>query len=273
MLITTLLLSVVVVDRWSWPVPLMVAIVLPLLVLDVCFVWGNALKIGHGGWAPLVIAGIACQLMIVWRTGERTLGIMIRSLTDSLERFETRLKEASLPRVPGTGVFLSRTGEMPPLVLTRAVDSLGTLHERAVLVTIVNERIPRVRTAQRLTLEDRGNGLYLVQLRYGFMQVPDIPRALRLATFEGEPIDLDKVTYFILHHFTLVSEAEGLRAWRQRLFAALERNFEGAQHDNIPSERVFTVGIPLYLPSKVSQKHGLELEPKHVHRDAAGGPQ
>jgi KUP system potassium uptake protein len=266
MLITTLLLSVVMIDRWSWPVPVVVAVVLPLLVLDVSFVWGNMLKIAQGGWAPLVVAAIACQLMIVWRTGERTLGVMIRSLTDSLEGFETRLKAASLPRVPGTGVFLSRTGETPPLVLTRAVESLGTLHERAVLVTIENERVPRVKTAQRVALEDRGNGLYLLQLRYGFMQAPDLPRALSLATFRDGPIDPDDVTYFILHHQTRVNEAEGLRAWRQRLFTMLERNFEGAQHDNIPSDRLFTVGIPLYLPSKVSQTHGLQMGPEDVDR-------
>jgi KUP system potassium uptake protein len=264
MLITTLLLSVVMIDRWSWPVLAVVAVVLPLLVLDVSFLWGNTLKLAQGGWAPLLIAAIACQLMIVWRTGERTLSQMIRSQTDSLERFEARLKAASLPRVPGTGVFLSRTGETPPLVLTRAVDSLGTLHERAVLVTIENERVPRVRTGQRIALEDRGNGLYLLQLRYGFMQVPDIPTALRLATLRGQSIDPDDVTYFILHHVTQVAKAEGLRAWRQRLFTALERNFEGAQHDNIPAERLFTVGIPLYLPSRVSQRRGLEIRPDDV---------
>jgi K+ transporter len=213
---------------------------------------------GTGGVGRM-IAAIACELMIVWRTGERTLNTIIRSQTDSLERFEKRLEESRLPRVPGTGVFLSRTGEMPPLVLTRAVDRLGTLQERAVLVTIVNEQIPRVMAAQRVALEDRGNGLYLAQLRYGFMQVPDVPSALRLAQFQGAPIDLDDVTYFILHHVTLVSRAAGLRAWGQRLFALLERNFNGAQHDIIPPEQVFTVGIPLYLRSRVSLRRGLEM--------------
>jgi KUP system potassium uptake protein len=267
MLITTLLLLVVMIDRWSWPLPAAVAVILPMLVLDVAFAWGNILKIGQGGWAPLVIAAIACQMMIVWRTGERTLSNMIRSQTVSLENFERRLKESSLPRVPGTGVFLSRTGEIPPVVLTRAADKLGTLHERAVLVTIVNEPVPRVKSAQRLVLENRGNGLYLAQLHYGYMQVPDVPRALRLAKFEGASINLKDVTYFILHHLTLVSESAGFSAWRQRLFTMLERNFEGAQHDNIPADRVFTVGIPLYLPRKVSQRTGLELSTSDVPRD------
>jgi KUP system potassium uptake protein len=268
MLITTILLSVVMIDRWSWPLPLAAAAITPFFILDTLYFVGNTLKIAHGGWAPLLIAAIACQLMIIWRTGERTLNQMIVAQTDSLEGFEARLKEASLPRVPGTGVFLSRTGEMPPLVLTRAVDRLGTLHERAVLVTIENERVPRVKATHRLTLENRGNGLYLAQLRYGFMQVPDIPSALRLAKFNGRPIDLDEVTYFILHHVSQVSQAAGLGAWRQRLFAALERNFEVSQHDNIPPERVFTVGIPLYLPSRLrtSSGPGLRMEPEEVHR-------
>jgi KUP system potassium uptake protein len=153
---------------------------------------------------------------------------------------------------------------MPPVVLTRVVERLRTLHERAVLVNIEHEQIPRVKAARRLALEDHGNGLYLLRLRYGFMQVADIPRALGLARIGGEAIDPDDVTYFILHHQTLVSQAAGLRAWRQRLFTMLERNFEGAQHDNIPAERLFTVGIPLYLPSKVSQRHGLELSTRDV---------
>jgi KUP system potassium uptake protein len=235
-------------------------------MLDGLYVAGNMLKIAHGGWAPLVIAAIACQLMIIWRTGERTLTQMIVAQTVSLEKFEARLKRASLPRVPGTGVFLSRTGEMPPLVLTRAVERLGTLHERAVLVTITNEKIPRVEAAQRLAIEDRGNGLCLAQLRHGFMQVPDLPSALRRAKFDGRPIDPDDVTYFILHHVSQVSQAAGVGAWRQRLFTALERNFEVSQHDNIPPERVFTVGIPLYLPSKLrtTSGPGLRMEPEQV---------
>jgi KUP system potassium uptake protein len=270
MFITTLLLTVVMIDRWSWPVPLAAAVAAPLFMLDASFVVGNVVKIAQGGWAPLVIAAVACELMIVWRAGERTLNIIIRSQTESLENFEKRLKESRVPRVPGTAVFLSRTGEMPPLVLTRAVDRMGTLPERAVLVTIVREQIPRVMPAQRVTLQYRGNGLYLAQLRYGFMQVPDIPSALRLAQFEGAPIDLNNVTYFIFHHITLVPQTAGLRAWRQRLFAALERNFEGSQHSNIPPEQLFTVGIPLYLPSRVSERRGLEMAIRGARRNHSG---
>jgi KUP system potassium uptake protein len=179
--------------------------------------------------------------------------------------------DRSIARTRNGSDSLSRTGEMPPLVLTRTVDSLRMLHERTVLVTIVHEPIPRVKSAQRVVLEDRGNGLYLVQLRYGFMQVPDVPRALRLAKFEGAPIDPNEVTYFILHQVPQVPKAAGLRAWRQRLFAMLERNFEGPQHDNIPPDRLFTVGIPLHLPSRVSQRHGLEIGTAGDRRDRDSG--
>ena len=267
MLITTLLLSVVMIDRWSWPVPVAAAVALPFFILDALYVAGNMLKIASGGWAPLLIAGIACQLMIIWRAGERTLNQMIRAQTPSLESFEARLKEPSLLRVPGTGVFLSRTGELPPLVLTRVVDRLGTLHKRAVLLTIAQEQVPRIKSALRLALKDLGNGLYLAQLRYGFMEVPDIPNALRLARFNGRPIDVDEVTYFILHNIPQVPERAGLQAWRQRLFAALERNFEGSQHDNIPADRAFTVGIPLYLPSQVPQTRGLVMRTRIGRRN------
>jgi KUP system potassium uptake protein len=272
MLITTLLLSVVMLDRWSWPVPAAVAVILPLLVLDVAFVWGNTLKIAHGGWAPLLIAAVACQLMILWRTGERTLKQVILGQTVSLERFETALRTSNVHRVPGTGVFLSRTGEVPLLLLTRIVERLGTLHERALLVTIETERIPRVKRAQRLAIEERGSGLYLLHLRYGFMQVPDVPRSLGLAKFAGVSIDPDEVTYFILHHVSQVPQAAGLRAWRQWLFKVLERNFDQAQRDNIPSGPVFTVGLPLYLPSKFrASGPGLRLEPEDVERRGSKG--
>jgi KUP system potassium uptake protein len=206
--------------------------------------------------------------MIVWRTGERTLKQIIGAQTLSLERFETTLRTSNVPRVPGTGVFLSRTGEVPPLALTRVVERLRTLPERTMLVTIATERIPRVKTEQRLTIEERGSGLFLAQLHYGFMQVPDVPRALGLAKFAGVSIDPDEVTYFILHHIPQVSQAAGPRAWRQRLFTMLERNFGAAQHDNIPSERLFTVGVPLYLPSKLraASGPGLRLEPEDVER-------
>jgi KUP system potassium uptake protein len=251
MLITTLLLSVVMVDRWSWPLALTAAIAVPFFMLDALYFAANALKITQGGWAPLLIAAIACTLMIVWRTGERTSSTIVHRQTMGPEDLEARLKAASLPRVPGTAVFLSRRGEMPPLVLTRAVEGLGTLHEPAVFVTIVREQVPRISAAQRVVLEYRGNGVYLAQLRHGFMQAPDIPRALRFAKFEGGPIDLDEVTYFIPHHVYQMSQDVGMRAWRQRLFVVLERHFEAFQNRNLPPEQVVGVGIPLYLPPNV----------------------
>ncbi|HZA01578.1 MAG TPA: KUP/HAK/KT family potassium transporter, partial [Hyphomicrobiaceae bacterium] len=207
-----------------------------------------------------VIAAIACQLMILWRTGERTLSACMSMAPVSLDNFEARLKETSLPRLPGTGIFLSRKGEIPPLAAMRAVEKLGTLHERAVFLTVVNEQVPRIRGARRIAVEDRGNGLYIAKIRYGFMEVPDIPKALRRANFGGESIDPAEVIYFILHDVALVPQPRGLSGWRQRLFTVLERNFEGFEHDNIPLQQVFTVGVPLHLPSNVSQRHGLEME-------------
>ena len=260
MLIEMLLLSVVMIDRWSWSLPVAAAVSLPFLMLDALYLAGNTLKIASGGWAPLVIAAVACQLMILWRTGERTLSACMSTAPARLENFEARIKEASLPRLPGTGVFLSRKGEIPPLAATRAVEKLGALHERAVFVAVVTEQVPRIKGARRIAIEDRGNGLYIAKIRYGFMEVPDVPKALSLAKFRGESIDPTEVTYFILHDVALVPRPTGLRAWRQRLFTVLERNFEGFEHDNIPVQQVFAVGVPLHLPSNVSQRHGLEME-------------
>jgi KUP system potassium uptake protein len=267
MLITTLLLSVVMIERWSWSLPMAAAVVLPFLMLDALYFAGNTLKIANGGWAPLLIAAMGCQLMIVWRTGERTLSACISRPPASLKNFEALLKEASLARLPGTGVFLSRKGEMPPLAATRTVEKLGARHERAVLLTVVNEQVPRIRAARRVALEDRGNGVYIAKLRFGFMQTPDIPKALRLAKFRGASIDPAEATYFILHDVAVVPQPKGLRAWLQRLFTVLDRNFEGLEHDNIRPDQVFAVGTPLHLPSNVSQKHGLEMDTPAVGRD------
>jgi KUP system potassium uptake protein len=118
-------------------------------------------------------------------------------------------------------------------------------------ITIATEPVPRIAAAERVTFEDRGNGLYVMRLRYGFMQVPDVPTALRLAEFQGGPIDPDEATYFIGHRYSLVSERAGPGAWRQRLFTLLQRNAADAtEHYNIPAEQVITVGIPLSVPPK-----------------------
>jgi K+ transporter len=82
---------------------------------------------------------------------------------------------------------------MPPLVLTRALEGLGTLHERVILV---KERVSRIR--QRVVLERRKSDVYMAQLHHGFMQAPDVPPAPHVAKFEGGPIELDKVTISLL---------------------------------------------------------------------------
>lgn len=69
LVITTVLFSVVMRDRWGWKTPVVFAITGLFLVVDLIFFAANITKIPAGGWFPLVIGVIGFTLMVTWKSG------------------------------------------------------------------------------------------------------------------------------------------------------------------------------------------------------------
>ena len=247
MIITAVLLHVVMVERWRWPLPLAVAITGTFLAIDLSFFGANVLKILHGGWLPLVIGGVLFTLMTTWKTGRRIVAERITARAVPIEDFLTAIRRVPPVRVPGTAVFMTAQPRGTPPALAHNLQYNKVLHENVVTLTVRTEPVPHVPPEDRAEVRYLGDGLSDVVLRYGFMEDPDVPEGLQLATKKGLVIDHD-LTFFLGRETLIVTRRKGMAQWRERLFVVMSRNAQRAvTFFQLPPEHVAELGIQVEL--------------------------
>ena len=175
MVITTLLFYVLVRDRWNWSLPVALAGCGFFLLIDLAFLGANLTKIRSGGWFPLVVAGVVFLLMSTWRRGRQLVARRMRENLIPLELFLAELLSNPPIRVPGVAVFLSSNPVGTPPALRHNVAHNKVLHELVVIVCVQTAEIPHVAAADRIDVEEIGEGFWRLILNYGFMEEPDVP--------------------------------------------------------------------------------------------------
>jgi len=243
MLLTTILLFYAMRDCWRWPTALALSVTGAFLIVDVAFFSANLLKIAEGGWIPLACGIVIFLLMTTWRSGIDAMSEKAARLAVPPAQFLEQIKRDAVPRVPGTAVFLTRTSEnVPPLMAIYAAE-IGSLHETLIAFTIRFEEIPRVASHERLTVEQLHDGLWRLTVRYGFVEVPDLPAALREAKTCGCPVDLGGAIYFAARGSVVPGKPSRLARWRFPLFAFMLRNaVHAVDLFKLPPERLIEIG-------------------------------
>jgi KUP system potassium uptake protein len=244
MLLTTALLYNVMRKRWRWPaVPALTACGL-FLVVDFTFFVANLFKIRAGGWIPLAFGALVFTVMVTWHLGFEALRQRHTALTERPEDFFRLLKKSGVPRVPGTAIFLTRLTTTTPFLIVEHVAQMKAMYETAVALTVQFENIPRVAPRDRIELMQVAEGFWHIIVHFGFVQIPDIPAALRQAKDRGCPIDLEDAIYFGSRDDVVCSKRRGwlVRA-SLRLFALMFRNsVRAVDLFNIPPEHFVEVG-------------------------------
>ncbi len=178
MVLTTLLLSRAMAKTWRWPLTTVVPIVAVLLVVDVSFFAANLAKLFAGGWVPLTLGLVIFGVMINWRSCLQKLQLRFATHGMSARAFKSMLVERGVVRASGVGVYLARSKHQIPAFMVHYARRMGSLHVVAISLHIVFDEIPRVGHANRAQVEDLGDGLWHVELRYGFIEIPNVSRDL-----------------------------------------------------------------------------------------------
>jgi KUP system potassium uptake protein len=243
MVITTLLLYVVARERWGWSALAAGTCAAAFLIVDLAFFGANIIKVAHGGWLPLLLAGLIYAVMTTWKGGRRVLAERIQNEARPLEDFLREVR-GSVTRVAGTAIFLNGTASRTPTALRHNIEHNKVLHERVIFVTVKTQQVPHVPEDERLDVEELGNGLYRVKVYYGFMQDPNVPRALEGGIERGiAPVDPNDTTYFLGRETIIATSRPGMALWRERLFAIISRNATTATaYFGIPPDRVVELG-------------------------------
>lgn len=242
-LITTCLIVLVARYKWKWAWWKIVALFTPLFIIDTAFFSANLLKIKDGGWMPLFLGAGIYVLMITWRDGRALTHKRRGQDGERLHHFLKHLQAYPLTRVPGKAVYLSRDIDHVPYALALNAKHNKVLHERVFLVRVDILDMPRVAESDRMSIADLGNGIYYTVIQYGFMQEPNVPKALMLVEQQGIDLDVKTASYFLGRETVVPTKRPGMALWREKLFAAMSQNAASAvDFYNLPHNRVIEIG-------------------------------
>jgi len=245
MLVTTILTFFVIRYGWGYPLLLCVAVTAFFAVVDFTFLAAALHKLLEGGWLPLALATVIFSIMVTWRRGRELLLEQLRESSVPLVPFIESLLLEPPPRVPGTAVFPTSTPDATPVALLHSLKHYKVLHERNVFLTVDFQDRPWVVDRDDcVQSEDLGHGCWRVTMSCGFMDLPDIGRALDRCRAQGLALDEMEVSYFLSREKVVPGErGKGMARWRDRIFAAMARNAGSiSDYFNIPANRVVELG-------------------------------
>lgn len=249
MLLTTALTWFVIRKSWRLPAPLAAGATAVFLALDLLLVAGCSAKLFDGGWFTLALAAALMIAMTTWARGRALLIAGIRAEGLELEAFVHGVATEGLPHAQRVAVYPVADPSTVPQALLHNLKHNQVLHERNVILTVDFRDVPWVDDGQRVTVETLAPGFWRVRAAFGFMEVPDVPRALALAEEKGLRLSVFETSYFLSRE-TVVPAARGggMAHWRERLFAAMSRGSSGiAGFFRLPDNAVVELGTRVQI--------------------------
>ncbi len=243
MVVTGMMAFIVIWRMWRWSPLAAAGLMAPFLVIDLTFLSANMLKVVQGGWVPLALGGMVMLVMYTWRRGSRILFAKTRRLETPLDDLVRILEKKPPQRVAGTAVFLTSDPKSAPTALLHSLKHYKVLHEKNVILSVETMHTPRVEIDKRVRIEQVGSTFMRVHLRFGYMEMPNVPKALAIARKLGWQFDIMSTSFFLSRRALRPAPHSGMPRWQDRLFITLARSANDAtDYFQIPTDRVVEVG-------------------------------
>ena len=243
MVVTAVLAFFVLWKCWNWSPAASALVVAPFLAVDVVFLLANLLKVHEGGWMPLLVGAVLLVVMLTWRRGARILAEKAHREEVPLADFVARIEKRSPDRVEGTAIFLTGSPDKVPSALLHNLKHNRVLHRHNVILNVITEDTPRVEDGNRASVERFSDGFSRVTLRFGFMEAPDVPKALLACRALGWDFDPMRSSFFLSRRALRPAERSTMPLWQDKLFIGLARKASDvSDHFRIPADRAVEVG-------------------------------
>ena len=244
MLVDSLLAFFIVRRLWKWSLPLSVLAVTPFLIIDLAFFGSNLLKVPQGAWAPLVIGAAIVLVMWTWTRGTQIVTAKTRKDSLPLADLIEMLRARPPHRAPGTAIFLTSDPDIAPVALMHNLKHNKVLHEKNVILTVRTTDRPRVAEADRVRIEPISEDFKKLIVSYGFMERPNVPKALNVCRKQqGLKFDIMSTSFFLGRRSLVPSANQGMPLWQDRLYIFLMRNAANpTDFFHIPPGRVVELG-------------------------------
>jgi KUP system potassium uptake protein len=244
MFVDTLLAYIVVRRMWKWNLFQTGLLLIPLSVVDMVFITSNALKIPDGAWLPLALGGVLVLLMWTWARGSQILADKTRKDSIPLTDLVDILKARAPHRSPGTAIFLTGDIDATPVALMHNLKHNKVLHEKNIILTVRTAETPRVKEANRVEIIPMNDDFKKIIITYGFMESPNVPKALALMRKRlGLKFDIMATSFFLGRRSVVASATSGMPMWQDKVFIFLVRNAANpTDFFSIPPGRVVELG-------------------------------
>jgi KUP system potassium uptake protein len=243
MVITSILAFILFSRAWKWPLPLVIAVVAPILSVELMFLGANLTKLIDGGYVPVMMAATMCLLVWSWVRGSAHVKQKAMDSAISLTKLIAMLTKSQPIAVPGTAVFLTQDPSIAPSALLHNLKHNRVLHSQNFIVTVAVATTPTVSDANRISMERLSDNFLRVILNFGYMETPNVPRALSLARKRGEKFDIMTTSFFLNRRSFRSARHQGLPFWQERIFIAMSKSAADATaFYMLPSNRVVEMG-------------------------------
>ena len=248
MAITTVLTWFVVRNGWRLPGPVAAAATAFFLTIDLLLFAGCAVKFFDGGWFPIGLGLVIFTLMSTWARGRALVIRSLRAEGLALDEFVTGLHAESIQRAERSAVYLAADPATVPQALLHNLKHNQVLHRQNIIATIVFREVPWVNAGERVKVESLGRDFWRVRIEFGFVETPDVPRALMLARAQGLDVPPFETTWFLSRQTVVPTSGGSMMHWRERLFAAMSRNASGvAEFFRLPDNSVVELGTRVQI--------------------------
>lgn len=248
MVITTVLTFFVIRYGWKLPLPMCIAATSLFLIVDVSFFASNLLKIADGGWFPLLMALVLYVVLATWKDGRRLLTQRLRAESLELPAFLESVFAAPPTRVEGTAVFLAANSGVVPSALLHNLKHNKALHTNNLFLTVANRDVPRIPLGEQVQVESLGRGCWKVLVQFGFMDQPDVPRALAQANALHALVEPMTTSYFLSRDILVPTFGRDMPVWRQKLFSQMHHSASAAADFlKLPNNAVVELGSKIQM--------------------------
>ena len=246
MLVTTILAYIVARRMWKWRLAGVLLLIAPMICLDTVFLVANGMKIPTGGWVPLLIGSVLFLLMWTWVRGSQILTDKTRREAVPLADLTEMLRARPPHRVPGTAIFLTSDVDMAPVALMHNLKHNKVLHEKNLIATVRIAETPRVPESQRIELVPINDVFKQLVINYGFMERPNLPKALALCRKQGVKFDIMATSFFLGRRSVVPAAQTAMPLWQDKLYIYLLKNAANpTDFFRIPAGRVVELGAQI----------------------------
>jgi len=239
---TSIVFCVVLFSAPRVPKPAAWLVLAGLLALDLPLFASTLTKFLEGGFVPVLIAVAVGALMFSWIRGRELVRKATSYSNIGTDGLSARLASGTIPRVPGTEVFIVRRpfpqhGVACILEQARRVKILA--ENVVILLLDPNWADPR-EDCGAVHVESLPGGLWIIRAEHGYMTEPDVPEMMQkaggLAGFLYQP---DETFFVVAREIIIACPQNAMPRWQRHLFAFMARNIvPGPHYLRIPPDRL-----------------------------------